>query len=162
MEHPDLWVRGARTDGYAARCGPGRARCGWRGPAGEGPNTSHAARVKTAQANIAKLQRGWLPGRSAPSVPRTTDELVGSAAQHPQHHAAAGSVPVGRPHDAKRARVGHEACTASAAEAAAAEVLASSGGSSRRSTHRAPWGVAPATPRANLCVISSSSSSGSS
>ena len=37
MEHPDLWVRGARTDGYAARCGPGRARCGWRGPAGEGP-----------------------------------------------------------------------------------------------------------------------------
>ena len=29
-------------------------------------------------------------------------------------------------------------------------------GFSRSSTHRAPWGVAPATPRTNLCVISSS------
>jgi len=68
------------------------------------PSTSHAAKVKAAQSKIAKLQRGWLPGQSAPSVPRTTDELVGSAAQHPQHHAAAGSVPVGRPPNPKRAR----------------------------------------------------------
>ena len=34
--------------------------------------------------------------------------------------------------------------------------LALSCGFSRSSTHRAPWGVAPATPRTNLCVISSS------
>ena len=34
--------------------------------------------------------------------------------------------------------------------------LALSCGFSRSSTHPAPWGVAPATPRTNLCVISSS------
>ena len=61
------------------------------------PSTTHASKVKAAESKIANLQRNILPTESAPYVPRTAIELIGSAAQHPQHHAAASSVPVGRP-----------------------------------------------------------------
>ena len=70
------------------------------------PTTTHASKVRDAESKIANLQRNILPTESAPYVPRTAIELIGSAAQHPQHHAAASSVPVGRPtSDAKRQRV---------------------------------------------------------
>ena len=70
------------------------------------PTTTHASKVRDAESKIANLQRNILPSESAPFVPRTPIELMGSAAQHPQHHAAASSVPVGRPtSDAKRQRV---------------------------------------------------------
>ena len=70
------------------------------------PTTTHASKVRDAESKIANLQRNILPTESAPYVPRTAIELIGSAAQHPQHHAAASSVPVGRPtSDSKRQRV---------------------------------------------------------
>ena len=47
------------------------------------PSKSHAGRVKGAEARLARLQRGLLPSEVAPNVPRTTDELVSSARQHP-------------------------------------------------------------------------------
>ena len=73
------------------------------------PSTTHASKVKDAESKIANLQRNILPTESAPYVPRTAIELIGSAAQHPQHHAAASSVPVGRPTSgSKRQRVDGE------------------------------------------------------
>ena len=60
------------------------------------PNTAHAAKKAAAESKIARLQRGLLPDESAAPLPRTAEELRASALQHPQHHAAAGGVPVGR------------------------------------------------------------------
>ena len=86
-----------KLDAFAAeRQNKGRGR----------PNGAHASKVKAAESRIARLQRGLLPSddASVPNALRTKDELVGSAAGHPQHHAAASSVPVGRPSVAKRRR----------------------------------------------------------
>ena len=74
------------------------------------PLGTHASQRKDAESKIARLQRNILPSESAPYVPRTAIELVGSAAQHPQHHAAASGVPVGRPSsDPKGQRVEDDA-----------------------------------------------------
>ena len=63
------------------------------------PSTAHAAQKKAAESRIARLQRGLLPGEPEPTrtTPRTAAELRTSAADHPQHHAAAGTAPAGRP-----------------------------------------------------------------
>ena len=60
------------------------------------PNTANASRFKALEAKIARLQRGLLPGELAPPTPATPAELRASAAQHPQHHAAASNAPPGR------------------------------------------------------------------
>ena len=60
------------------------------------PNTAHAAKKKAAESKNSRLQRGILPGESVQITPRTASELRQSAAQHPQHHAAADHVPLGR------------------------------------------------------------------
>ena len=62
------------------------------------PNAQHASRKAAAEASIARLQRGLLPGESEPVRlgAMSNDQLRTSAAQHPQHHAAAGTAPAGR------------------------------------------------------------------
>ncbi len=73
------------------------------------PTTSHSSQKAALEASIARLQRGLLPEESEQSVrtaQRAADELRASAAQHPQHHAAAGVAPVGRPPPAGGARGG--------------------------------------------------------
>ena len=54
------------------------------------PNMSHAQKKK-AESESVRLQRGMLPGEQAPPTPDPANELRTSAAQHPQHHAAARS-----------------------------------------------------------------------
>ncbi len=63
------------------------------------PNTAHTSERKAVEAKIARLQRNLLPGEPDPRPPRpqTVDELRTSAAQNAQHHAAAGTAPLGRP-----------------------------------------------------------------
>ena len=63
------------------------------------PNTAHAAKKKAFENALARLHRGLLPEDPDPrsTAPRSADELRASAAQHPQHHAAAGIAPSGRP-----------------------------------------------------------------
>ena len=62
------------------------------------PNAALASRKATLNGAILRLQRGLLPDERDPAhtTPRTEDELRASAAQHPQHHAAAGVAPAGR------------------------------------------------------------------
>ena len=73
------------------------------------PNAAHSWQKAALEASIAWLQRGLLPEESEQSVrtaQRAADELRASAAQHPQHHAAAGVAPVGRPPSAGGGRGG--------------------------------------------------------
>lgn len=62
------------------------------------PNLAHRARKTAHECKISRLQRGFLPSEvSAQSTaPQTSSELRASAAHHPQHHAAAGTAPLGR------------------------------------------------------------------
>ena len=62
------------------------------------PNTLHASKKAAAEHQMRRLERGLLPDENAaPTANRTDEETRTSAAQHPQHHAAAGTAPGGRP-----------------------------------------------------------------
>jgi hypothetical protein len=68
------------------------------------PNKAHESQKAAAEAQMRRLERGFLPGEVVPppSAPQTDAEVRASAAQHSQHHASAGTAPAGRPAQADR------------------------------------------------------------